>query len=1731
MVLNTEWAQVEVIDLINDGSGLAFGIIGGRSTGVVVKTILPGGVADRDGRLQSGDHILQIGEVNLRGLGSEQVASVLRQCGIHVRMVVARPIESTNADYNTLGSHAPIVPTKILGDPVELDKHLIENGLTETFINHSSSLSSPYIFTGKDADFQLHEIASLVDVVKDPLPIGPSPRRSKTSNGSVDILSLSMNLQEPTQPETESYEVNLTKDDSGLGITVAGYVCEKEELSGIFVKSISKGSAADLTNKIKINDRIIEVDGKSVVGRTNHEAVEILRKTGNLVCIKFERYLRGPKYDRLQQAIKANELLAPSSPSSSFPSLPKASLSRMQPNYFIELDPDSRTSFDFDSTIIFESTTPTNEEDKEIIFYESKPAQNFEFIRDKWREILGYDAEIVVAEMRKEPSSGLGISLEGTVDVEDGKEVRPHHYIRNILPDGPVGINRILQSGDELLEVNGIHLLGLNHLEVVKILKKLSHEVKMICARHSTPTRIIDTAQHREAFQARNILAGSLQTLIPSRDRLVKAKSETSLVSCSALSQGLISEGRSRSLEMTAGLPMWRDETTVVELLKGDYGLGFSILDYQDPLSTQETVIVIRSLVPGGVAQADGRLIPGDRLIAVNDINVERANLDTAVQILKGAPRGLVKITVAKPFTSNDGNSQASQDTEDGSTCLEEFQECLEEYQECLEVIHIGVDDDTSFNTSSCTSRSEELEQYNNAQNVTKPKHNNEAINMKRNSIDESDLDISYKSTNNAKCFKFSKHNDEDSISMDHQENRNIFIRGDSQNTQSDKISSEKEGYETCIDESLSEDIKYKHNESRHVNNIYDLVLNEQSPVTGDSDETPTNCRSISMKNSLNDLIETPNVSKILQGLETDLGTGRKANCDLKCYDNYLESNGGDEFFLVDYPSARQKERTVHDDKIDSTEELSENRLGYRKCLKEYYNDIQECMKAFMDKMGTPEMCDDDIFNNIILPVRSRSAPNVMDRSFVMITYDPGPEKCRRRSAFETAHENRIITGFQMTVFRVDSDIKSTAGRVTSNSALHKHWGSTHSVKVFREPNSSLGISIVGGKVDLRAQDNNGNTTLGIFVKSVVQNSPAGKTRKFKTGDRILEVNGVSLDQKSHEEAVQIIRNAKNPVTFVIQSLIPWIENDDSNPSDDPTPIASPVSTNIPVTFSDEFNEDILLNAVNENGSENRRLNDLSIGEESEPPSISVTPEPIQNYQRPATPLPNDETHSSDSEDEDDDSRLLEGRTMSAAGQQIDRASAGNVKRTKEEIANDPEQEDDFGYTTNKVRKKYANLGHSIIMVQLERSSQGLGLSLAGHKDRNCMAVFVCGLNPKGAAFKTGGIQVGDEILEVNGVVLHGRCHLNASAIIKGLSGPIFKVIILRRKAAIDDIAVKPITQFPVSLAEEASEEAFSASYPNVRTVAIKKGAQSLGIMIIEGKHAEVGQGIFISDIQEGSSAEKAGLEIGEMILSVNKDTLVGANYDTAAGLLKRTEGLVTLIVCNPGKKAAMNGPDAAADAQGKGQLKVSGPPSRPATPVPEPPADPATCPINTGVDTTIEIATDNKGLGVVFVGGKDGLIPNGIVLLEILPGGMADKDGRLRVGDQIVDVMGTSMKDATHTVAQLALRQTLPKMRMIVYRPEKVEYTDVEVDYIKKPNKGLGLSIVAMKSGKGVFIGDLVAGGLAEIDGKTMRGDIIVSINGQNVESRTGEDVGAILKTLTGKVSLKLKRLKPTAR
>lgn len=42
-----QWGHVEEIDLVNDGSGLGFGIVGGKTSGVVVRTLVPNSVADK----------------------------------------------------------------------------------------------------------------------------------------------------------------------------------------------------------------------------------------------------------------------------------------------------------------------------------------------------------------------------------------------------------------------------------------------------------------------------------------------------------------------------------------------------------------------------------------------------------------------------------------------------------------------------------------------------------------------------------------------------------------------------------------------------------------------------------------------------------------------------------------------------------------------------------------------------------------------------------------------------------------------------------------------------------------------------------------------------------------------------------------------------------------------------------------------------------------------------------------------------------------------------------------------------------------------------------------------------------------------------------------------------------------------------------------------------------------------------------------------------------------------------------------------------------------------------------------------------------------------------------------------------------------------------------------------------------------------------------------------------
>lgn len=60
--------------------------------------------------------------------------------------------------------------------------------------------------------------------------------------------------------------------------------------------------------------------------------------------------------------------------------------------------------------------------------------------------------------------------------------------------------------------------------------------------------------------------------------------------------------------------------------------------------------MVIRSLVPGGSAERHGGLLPGDQLVSVNQTQLDLLTLGQAVEVLKSAPPGTVRLGIRKPL-------------------------------------------------------------------------------------------------------------------------------------------------------------------------------------------------------------------------------------------------------------------------------------------------------------------------------------------------------------------------------------------------------------------------------------------------------------------------------------------------------------------------------------------------------------------------------------------------------------------------------------------------------------------------------------------------------------------------------------------------------------------------------------------------------------------------------------------------------------------------------------------------------------------------------------------------------------------------------------------------------------------------------------------------------------------------------------------------------------------------
>ena len=118
----------------------------------------------------------------------------------------------------------------------------------------------------------------------------------------------------PSQVQRISILMLNSRPAATVSIGIFRYIVFAEDLCGIFVKSVIEDSIADRSGCIMVNDQITEVNGTSLSGRSNQEAVEILKTTGSVVKLTIVRYLRGLKFEELQDGIKAANVPTPTSP-------------------------------------------------------------------------------------------------------------------------------------------------------------------------------------------------------------------------------------------------------------------------------------------------------------------------------------------------------------------------------------------------------------------------------------------------------------------------------------------------------------------------------------------------------------------------------------------------------------------------------------------------------------------------------------------------------------------------------------------------------------------------------------------------------------------------------------------------------------------------------------------------------------------------------------------------------------------------------------------------------------------------------------------------------------------------------------------------------------------------------------------------------------------------------------------------------------------------------------------------------------------------------------------------------------------------------------------------------------------------------------------------------------------------------------------------------------------------
>uniref|UniRef100_A0A8C8VMX4 Membrane-associated guanylate kinase, WW and PDZ domain-containing protein 3 n=1 Tax=Pelusios castaneus TaxID=367368 RepID=A0A8C8VMX4_9SAUR len=374
--------------------------------------------------------------------------------------------------------------------------------------------------------------------------------------------------------------------------------------------------------------------------------------------------------------------------------------------------------------------------------------------------------------------------------------------------------------------------------------------------------------------------------------------------------------------------------------------------------------------------------------------------------------------------------------------------------------------------------------------------------------------------------------------------------------------------------------------------------------------------------------------------------------------------------------------------------------------------------------------------------------------------------------------------------------------------------------------------------------------------------------------------------------------------------------------------------------------------------------------------------------------------------------------------------------------------------------------------VFLRKQESGFGFRVLGG-DGPDQSIYIGAIIPLGAAEKDGRLRAADELMCIDGIPVKGKSHKQVLDLMTSAARNGQVLLTVRRKIVfgVEKQLEEEESAPPISTQNGSPRlnraEVTSKQPPEAYEVLLqRKENEGFGFVILTSKNKPP-PGVIphkIGRVIEGSPADRCGrLKVGDRISAVNGQSITELCHDSIVQLIKDAGHAVTLsVVAEEEHRGPPSGTNSARQSPAP-QHRPLGTPANPA------PADRGVTEGEAGRELSnsyrlpcpdqkhlaqpdasvlsvvgsrhsqslgcypVELERGPRGFGFSLRGGKE--YNMGLFILRLAEDGPAIKDGRIHVGDQIVEINGEPTQGITHTRA-IELIQAGGNKVLLLLRP-----------------------------------------------------------------------------------------------